>query len=53
MALSFESGKLVFTAKPADFLPVEGLRVYFPSGHHTQPEKAAYWIRLLLKNPVA
>lgn len=47
MALPSVSGAIAFAAKKAEFLPVEGLRIYFPSGHQTRQEKVGYWLRRL------
>lgn len=52
MALPSESGAVAFAAKRAEFLPVEGLRLYFPSGHQTRLEKVAYWLKRLHRDPV-
>ena len=52
MALPSESGAVAFAAKRAEFLRVEGLCLYFPSGHQTRLEKVAYWLKRLHRDPV-
>ncbi len=52
MALPSEDGEVAFATKQAEFLPVEGLRLYFPSGHQTRLEKIAYWLKRLHRNPI-
>jgi hypothetical protein len=52
MALPSADGEVSFAAKKAEFLPVEGLRLYFPSGHQTRLEKIAYWLKRLHRNPI-
>ena len=42
MALPSENGAIAFAAMRAEFLPIEGLRLYFPSGHQTRLEKIEY-----------
>ena len=53
MALSFEDGQVVFAPKRAEFLPIEGLRLYFPSGPQTRLEKIGYWLKRLHRNPIS
>jgi hypothetical protein len=52
MALPSADGEVSFAAKKAEFLPVEGLRLYFPSGHQTRLEKIEYWLKRLHRNPI-
>lgn len=53
MALASERGQITVTAKKAEHLPVEGLRIYFPSGHFNRLDKIAYWLKRLTTDPIA
>ncbi|WP_434141470.1 hypothetical protein JQR84_24390 (plasmid) [Pseudomonas luteola] len=52
MALPNDRGDIAFSAKRAEHLPIEGLRIYFPSGHFNRLDKIAYWLKRLTANPV-
>jgi hypothetical protein len=52
MALPSDSGPIVFAPKLAEHLPVQGLRVYFPSGHPVRADKVSYWMRRLNSDPL-
>ncbi|HRO22572.1 MAG TPA: hypothetical protein PLO17_19480 [Alcaligenes phenolicus] len=52
MALSSDSGSIVFAPKLAEHPPVQGLRIYFPSGHPVRADKVSYWMRRLTSDPV-
>jgi hypothetical protein len=52
MALLSENGEITFAAKRAEFIPIEGLRIYFPSNHQTRLEKVEYWLKRLHRDPV-
>ena len=45
MALPTDRGAITFAAKKAEHLPVEGIRIYFPSGHVNRLDKIAYWLK--------
>ena len=53
MALPSDRGQIAVTAKKAEHLPIEGLRVYFPSGHFNRMDKIAYWLKRLTTDPIA
>ncbi len=53
MALPSDTGSVTFAVKKAEFPPIEGLRLYFPSGHQTRLEKMEYWLKSLNRNPVS
>ena len=53
MALPSDRGQIAVTAKKAKHLPIEGLRVYFPSGHFNRLDKIAYWLKRLTTDPIA
>lgn len=52
MALPSDSGAIVFAPKLAEHPPVQGLRIYFPSGHPVRADKVSYWMRRLTTDPL-
>lgn len=52
MALPTDRGDIAFAAKKAEYLPIEGIRIYFPSGHFNRLDKIAYWLKRLTANPL-
>lgn len=52
MALLSDGGPITVTAKKAEHLPIEGLRVYLPSGHFNRLDKIAYWLKRLTADPI-
>jgi hypothetical protein len=53
MALPSDRGPISVTAKKANYLPIEGLRIYFPSGHFNRLDKMAYWLKRLTVDPIS
>lgn len=52
MALPSDRGEIAFAAKKAEHLPIEGIRIYFPSGHFNRLDKITYWLKRLTTNPL-
>jgi hypothetical protein len=52
MALPTDSGAITIAAKKAEHLPVEGIRIYFPSGHVNRLDKITYWLKRLTTDPL-
>ena len=52
MARPSDRGPVAVAAKKAEHLPVEGLRIYFPSGHVNRLDKIAYWLKRLTLDPL-
>lgn len=52
MALPSHDGPVAFAAKKAEWLPVEGLRLYFPAGTQTRSEHVGHWLKRLNRNPI-
>jgi hypothetical protein len=53
MALPSDRGPVTVTAKKAEHLPIEGLRVYLPSGHFNRLDMIAYWLKRLTADPIS
>ena len=52
MALPTDRGAITMAAKKAEHLPVEGIRIYFPSGHVNRLDKITYWLKRLTTDPL-
>jgi hypothetical protein len=53
MALPSDQGPITIAAKKAGHLPIEGLRIYLPSGHLNRLDQIAYWLKRLTADPIA
>lgn len=52
MAIPSDDGPVAFAAKKAEWLPVEGLRLYFPAGTQTRSEHIGKWLKRLNRSPL-
>ena len=52
MVITSDPGAIIFAAKKAEHVPIEGLRIYFHSGHFNRLDKITYWLKRLTAHPL-
>jgi hypothetical protein len=52
MVLPSDRGAITLAAKKAEHLPIEGIRIYFPSGHINRLDKITFWLKRLTTDPL-